>query len=187
MAICIRARPAHDPPSRKLHCGVGRRRRSSVESGPTCCGIPAATTSPTKAPIYERCRITLGTAIQSIRRTTPASLGIGSRTCGADVPGTQGGHPVAKFGKYRAGLSQSRALDVRLRIWSRLASVMRALPPQSSQVFCRKGKRDSTLPVARHVGQSVSVGAFVAIARVVHPKCALATTIAAATPGASPS
>src|SRR5262245_45581090 len=51
----------------------------------------------------------------------------------------------------------------RFRICSRLAGVMRALPPQSSQVFCRNGKRDSTLPVARHVGQSVSVGAFVAI------------------------
>src|SRR5262245_15747846 len=36
---------------------------------------------------------------------------------------------------------------------------------EQKQVFCRKGKRDSTLPVARHVGQSASVGAFVAIAK----------------------
>src|SRR5262245_29187473 len=51
----------------------------------------------------------------------------------------------------------------RFRICSRLAGVTRARPPQSSQVFCRNGKRDSTLPVALHVGQSVSVGAFVAM------------------------
>jgi len=45
---------------------------------------------------------------------------------------------------------------VRFKICSGLASVMRALPPQSWQVFCLNGKRDPTLPVARQVGQSVS-------------------------------
>jgi len=53
---------------------------------------------------------------------------------------------------------------MRFRICSRLAGVMRALPPQLSQVFCRNGRRDSTRPVARHVGQPVSVALFVTIA-----------------------
>jgi hypothetical protein len=42
---------------------------------------------------------------------------------------------------------------------------MRALPPQSSQTLCLNGNRDSTRPVARHVGQSASVGLFVTMAR----------------------
>src|SRR5215510_3845045 len=43
-----------------------------------------------------------------------------------------------------------------------LAGVMRALPPQSSQVFCRNGN-GIRWPVARHVGQTVKVGVFATI------------------------
>ena len=46
---------------------------------------------------------------------------------------------------------------VRFKICSGLASVMRALPPQSWQVFCLNGKRDPTLLV----GQSARVDLFV--------------------------
>jgi hypothetical protein len=47
---------------------------------------------------------------------------------------------------------------------------MRALPPQSSQVFYRNGRRDPTRPVAQHVGQSVSVGFFITIAWTIDQK-----------------
>lgn len=54
----------------------------------------------------------------------------------------------------------------RFMICSRFASVTRALPPQSPQTFCLNGNRDSTRPVARHVGQyASSVGLFVTIAQ----------------------
>ena len=68
--------------ARPSTCLAGEKAKLGRVWPRTCCGTPAGTTWPTRAPIYARCRTTSGTAIPSTPRTTRALLGIGSRGCG---------------------------------------------------------------------------------------------------------